>query len=162
MYGNDTLPGVAVSETYRVKGSIWQGAPEATWFKTVSVNGSASEGVAISAGTIMKELITDGSYTPISTSDIISAVSGLPGVRLAVVADKTAKTGTSVTTKDDNDEDVTVETPSSILVGTCGKVDKAKLLVGDIAFTELTTAQQILLNSQLEAWGFLLVTVQQS
>ena len=60
MYGNERLPGVSVSETYRAKGSIWQGAPESTWFKTVSVNGSEEEGTAISAGTIMKEL-TDGS-----------------------------------------------------------------------------------------------------
>ena len=162
MYGNDTLPGVAVSETYKSKGSIWQGAPEATWFKAVNVNGSEAEGTPISAGTIMKELPADGSYTPIAVSDIVSDTSGLPGIRLVIVADKTAKTGTTTTAKNEDNEDFTTATPSSVLVGTCGKVDKAKLLVGDTAFTDLTTPQQINLNTQLEAWGFLLVTVLQA
>lgn len=162
MYGNDTLPGVAVSETYRSKESIWQGAPEATWFKSVNVNGSESEGMPISAGTIMKELTADGSYAPIVVDDIITAVSGLPGVRLAIVADKTAKTGITTMTKNDDNEDVEVSIPSSVLVGTCGKVDKAKLLIGDTAFEKLTAAQQISLNTQLEAWGFMLVSVLQA
>ena len=160
MYGNERLPGVSVSETYRAKGSIWQGAPESTWFKTVSVNGSDEEGTAISAGTIMKEL-TDGSYAPIAESDIVSVVADLPGARLVVVADKSAKTGTTKTTGEGTDT-VTELTPSSILVGTCGKVDKAKLLVADKAFTELTNAQKLGLNLQLEAWGFMLVNVMQA
>ena len=160
MYGNERLPGVAVSETYRAKGSIWQGAPEATWFKTVSVNGSETGGTAISAGTIMKQ-IDDGSYTPIADTDIVSAVGDLPGVRLAIVADKSAKTGTTTTTGE-GAEAVTETTPSSVLVGVCGKVDKAKLFVGETAFTELTDEQQRCLNLQLEAWGFLLVNVMQA
>ena len=160
MYGNERLPGVSVSASYRLKGSIWQGAPEATWFKTVNVNGSEEESTAISAGTIMKEL-TDGSYTPIAESDIVSAVADLPGVRLAIVADKSAKTGTTTTTGEDS-EAVTEETPSSVLVGLCGKVDKAKLFVGDKAFTELTDEQKRGLNLQLEAWGFMLVNVMQA
>ena len=160
MYGNEKLPGVSVSETYRAKGSIWQGAPESTWFKIVNVNGSEEEGTAISAGTIMKEL-TDGSYTPITESDIVSAVADLPGVRLAIVADKSAKTGTTSTT-DEGAEAVTEATPSSVLVGTCGKVDKTKLYVGDKAFMELTDEQKIELNLQLEAWGFMLVNVMQA
>lgn len=162
MYGNDILPGAAVRETYKSKGSIWQGSPAASWFKTVNVNGSEAEGTPISAGTIMKELSADGSYTPITVSDIVSDISGLPGVRLAIVADKTAKTGTTTTAKNEDNEDVTTATPSSVLVGTCGKVDKAKLFVSDTAFTELTTAQQINLNTQLEAWNFMPVTVLQA
>ncbi len=160
MYGNERLPGVSVSDFYRAKGSIWQGEPEATWFKAVSVNGSEEEGTAIQAGTIMKEN-TDGSYTPIAESDIVSAVAGLPGVRLAIVADKNAKTGTTTTTGEDS-EAVTESTQSSVLVGICGKVDKAKLFVGDKAFTELTDEQKIGLNLQLEAWGFMLVSVMQA
>ena len=160
MYGNERLPGVSVSESYRAKGSIWQGAPESTWFKTVSVNGSESEGTAISAGTIMKE-IADGSYTPIAESDIVSAVADLPGVRLVIVADKSAKTGTTTTTGEGADA-VTETTPSSVLIGICGKVDKAKLYVGEKAFTELTDEQKIGLNLQLEAWGFMLVNVMQA
>lgn len=151
MFGNDILPGVSVSETYRSKGSIWQGAPEATFFKAVKVNGSEAEGVAIAAGTIMKQL-ADGTYTPIAESDIIAAVSSLPGVRLAIVADKTAKTGTT------NDDE---STPSSVLVGICGVVDKDKLFVGAKAFTELTEEQGINLSLQLEAWGFMPVNVNQ-
>ena len=151
MFGNDILPGVSVSETYRSKGSIWQGAPEATFFKTVKVNGSEAEGVAIAAGTIMKQL-TDGTYTPIAEADIISVVSSLPGVRLAIVADKTAKTGTT------NDDE---NTPSSVLVGICGVVDKDKLFVGAKAFTELMETQGINLSLQLEAWGFMPVNVNQ-
>ena len=160
MYGNEKLPGVSVSETYRAKGSIWQGAPESTWFKTVSVNGSDAEGTAIPVGAIMKEN-TDGSYTPIIESDIVSAVADLPGVRLAIVADKNAKTGTTTTTGEGADA-VTETTPSSVLVGVCGKVDKAKLYVGEKAFTELTDEQKIGLNLQLEAWGFMLVNVMQA
>ena len=160
MYGNERLPGVSVSESYRAKGSIWQGAPESTWFKTVSVNGSEAEGTPISAGAIMKEL-ADGSYTPITESDIVSAEADLPGVRLAIVADKSAKTGTTTTTGEGADA-VTEATPSSVLVGVCGKVDKAKLYVGDKAFTELTDEQKIGLNLQLEAWGFMLVNVMQA
>ena len=160
MYGNERLPGVSVSESYRAKGSIWQGAPESTWFKTVSVNGSDAEGTPISAGAIMKEL-TDGSYMPIAESDIIPAVADLPGVRLAIVADKSAKTGTTSTTGEGS-EAVTEITPSSVLVGVCGKVDKAKLYVDDKAFTELTDEQKIGLNLQLEAWGFMLVNVMQA
>ena len=160
MYGNDTLPGVAVSAAYRNTGSIWQGAPAATWFKTVNVNGSQEEASPIEAGTVMKELI-DGSYSPIAESDIASSVSSLPGARLAIVADKTAKTGTSTTTGEGEDA-VTEAVPSTVLVGVCGKVDKAKLLVGAKHFTELTDAQQIGLNLQLEAWGFLLLNVMQA
>ena len=160
MYGNERLPGVSVSETYRAKGSIWQGAPESTWFKAVSVNGSEAEGTAILAGAIMKEL-TDGSYTPITESDIVSAMADLPGVRLAIVADKSAKTGTTTTTGEGS-EAVTETTPSSVLVGVCGKVDKAKLYIGDKAFTELTDERKIGLNLQLEAWGFMLVNVMQA
>ena len=157
MYGNEKLPGVSVSETYRAKGTIWQGAPEATWFKTVSVNGSDAESTAIKAGTIMKQL-EDGSYTPITDSNFASAsVADLPGERLVIVADKTAKTGTTITT-----DEGTEAIPSSVLVGTCGKVDKAKLFIGEKSFTELTDEQKIGLNLQLEAWGFMLVNVMQA
>ena len=156
MYGNQTLPGVSVSETYKVsKGSIWRGYPEATWFKTVNVNGT--DEAELPLGTIMKEVAADGSYTPITSSDIITSTANLPGARLAIVADHTAKTGTSTTT-----DAVTESVASSVLVGISGVVDKAKLLVGDTAFTELTDAQKIGLNTQLEAWGFQLVNVMQA
>lgn len=152
MYGNDRLPGVAVSETYRNKGSIWQGAPEATWFKTVGVKGTEGTGTDIPVGTIMKEL-EDGSYAPIEESDIVSLVADLPGARLVIVADKTAKTGTTVDGE---------EVSSSVLVGTCGKVDRARVYVADKAFSDLTEVQRLGLNLQLEAWGFQLVNVMQA
>ncbi|MBQ6969615.1 MAG: hypothetical protein IJR43_07205 [Synergistaceae bacterium] len=155
MYGNEKLPGVAVSEQFRYDNSIWQGYTQATWFKVVKVNGT--DGAAIKAGTIMKEVAADGSYTPISESDILSAISDLPGVRLAIVADKTAKTGTASTVDGE-----TVPEASSVLVGISGVVDRSKLYVGDTAFTELTEAQQISLNTQLEAWNFQLVNVMQA
>ncbi|MBQ3456978.1 MAG: hypothetical protein IJG36_11105 [Synergistaceae bacterium] len=156
MYGNQTLPGVSVSEDYRVtNGSIWQGQPEATWFKTVSVNGT--DGAEIPAGIIMKEVIADGSYTPITTSDIVSAVADLPGARLAIVADKTAKEGTTAEV-DGETENV----PSTVLVGISGIVNKDLLYVGETKFTDLTDAQKIGLNLQLEAWNFQLVNVTQA
>ena len=155
MYGNDKLPGIAVSEQFRYDNSIWQGYTQATWFKVVKVNGT--DGAAIKAGTIMKELSTDGSYTPITAGDIVSAISDLPGVRLAIVADKSAKTGTTSTVDGE-----TVSEASSVLVGISGVVDKSKLYVGDTAFTELTAEQQISLNTQLEAWNFQLVNVMQA
>ena len=155
MYGNEKLPGVAVSEQFRNESSIWQGYTQATWFKIVKVNGSVA--TDIPAGTIMKELADDGSYTPISENDILADAASLPGVRLAVVADKSAKTGSTVTVDDE-----TVSTPSSVLVGIMGVVDKAKLYVGDKAFSELTDSQKINLNTQLEAWHFQLVNVTQA
>ena len=160
MYGNSRLPGISVSDTYRItNGSIWQGYPEATWFKTVKVNGTdASE---IPYGTIMKELTDDGSYTPITASDIISAATDLPGNRLAIVADKTAKTGSTVTTGEGTDA-VTEANPSTVLVGVSGIVDKNKLFVGDTNFTELTDEQKINLTAQLEAWNFMLIDVLQA
>ncbi|MBQ7593249.1 MAG: hypothetical protein IJU48_02715 [Synergistaceae bacterium] len=156
MYGNEKLPGIATSQQYRNEGSLWQGSPSSTWFKTVKVNGSEAEGTEILRGTIMKEL-TDGTYTPIAETDIITTTANLPGARLAIVADNSAKTGTTTT----QDEE-TVKTPSSVLVGISGKVDKGRLYIGDKKFSELTDEQQISLNVQLEAWGFQLVSVQQS
>ena len=159
MYGNEKLPGVAVSEQFRNDSSIWQGYTQATWFKVVHVYGSEADDIPV--GTIMKEVPDDGSYTPIAESDILSDVSGLPGVRLAIVADKTAKTGSTKTTGEGT-EALTENIPSSVLVGIMGVVDKAKLYVGDKAFSELTYAQKINLNSQLEAWHFQLVNVTQA
>ena len=159
MYGNDRIPGVSLSEPYRSNGSIWQGAPESTWFKIVGVNGTEEEGAALEAGTILKQ-VDGGNYAVLTASDIISVVGNLPGARLAIVADKTAKTGTSKTTGE-GDDAVTEAEASNVLVGVCGKVDKAKLYVGDTVFTELTDAQQVSLSTQLEAWGFMLVNVMQ-
>lgn len=160
MYGNNTLPNVSTSDTYKVtKGSIWRGYPEATWFKTVKVAGT--DGAELPQGTILKEAIADGSYSPIATTDIISAVANLPSARLVIVADKKAKTGTTTTTGEGADA-VTETELSTVLVGISGVVDKTKLFVGETAFTELTDEQQIGLNSQLEAWGFQLVNVMQA
>ena len=155
MYGNERLPGVAVSEQFRNENSIWQGYTQATWFKIVRVNGS--EAADIPVGTIMKEVAEDGSYTPIAAGDIVSATADLPGVRLAIVADKSAKTGTTKTV-----EGEAVSEPSSVLVGIAGVVDKSKLYVGDKAFSELNDTQKINLNTQLEAWHFQLVNVTQA
>lgn len=156
MYGNQTLPGVSVSEDYRVtNGSIWQGSPASTWFKTVSVGGT--DNADIPAGTIMKEVVADGTYTPITTADIVSAVADLPGVRLAIVADKTAKTGTTQEV-----DGATENVPSTVLVGISGVVNESLLYVGETKFTELEKAQQIALNLQLEAWHFQLVNVAQA
>lgn len=157
MYGNSRLPGIAVSETYRYEGSIWRGYPEATWFKTVKVNGASAEASKIEQGTIMKELLADGTFTPIEESDIISAVADLPGARLGIVADKTATTGTTTTV-----ESETVVTPSSVLIGIQGQVDMNKLLIGEKKFSDLTDEQKICLNTQLEAWGFQLIDVIQA
>ncbi len=157
MYGNSTLPGIAVSDTYRYEGSIWRGYPEATWFKTVKVNGASAEASKIEQGTIMKELLADGTFTPIEESDIISAVADLPGARLGIVADKTATTGTTTTV-----ESETVVTPSSVLIGIQGQVDMNKLLIGEKKFSDLTDEQKICLNTQLEAWGFQLINVIQA
>ena len=85
----------------------------------------------------------------------------MPGVRLVIIADKSAKTG-ATSTSGEGAEAVTEANSSSVLVGTCGKVDKAKLYVGDKVFTELTDEQKIELNLQLEAWGFMLVNVMQA
>lgn len=155
MYGNETLPGVAVSEQFRYENSIWQGYTQATWFKVVQVNGT--DGAAIKAGTIMKEVSEDGSYTPITVGDIVSDTADLPGVRLGIVADKSAKMGTTSTVDGEN-----VSEPSSVLIGIAGVVDKSKLYIGDTAFLELSAEQQISLNTQLEAWNFQLVHVMQA
>ncbi len=156
MYGNTRLPGIATSEVYREKGSLWRGYPEATWFKIVSVAGTTS--TKLSRGTILKEDISTGYYSPISTSDIISTASDLPGTRLVIVADDTAVTG-STETEGEGQDAVTTQKTSAVLVGIQGQVDKAQLLIGETAFTELTDEQQVKLNTQLEAWGFILINV---
>ena len=143
MYGNERLPGVAVSEQFRNENSIWQGYTQATWFKIVRVNGSEAADIPVG--------------TPIAASDIVSATADLPGVRLAIFADKSAKTGTTKTV-----EGEAVSEPSSVLVGIAGVVDKSKLYVGDKAFSELNDTQKINLNTQLEAWNFQLVHVTQA
>ena len=160
MYGNDRLPVVGVSGSYSNKGSIWQGSPSSTWFKTVNVNGTESEGTPISAGTIMKEL-SDGSYTPIAESDIVSSLANAGKLPLVIVADKTAKTGTTTTTGEGADA-VTEAIPSSVLVGVSGQVDKGKILVGAKVFSDLTETQQIYLDAQLKACGIMLVNVMQA
>ena len=146
MYGNKTLPGISVSQQYRDENSIWRGYPESTWFKARKTSGFTGN---LSAGTIVKENSATGVYSPITTSDIISETANLPGVRLGIVADTTANASEST--------DVV-----SVDIGLHGEVDKTKLFVGDTAFTELTETQQINLNTQLEAWGFLLVDVMQA
>lgn len=85
----------------------------------------------------------------------------MPGVGLAIVADKTAKTGSEITTGEGADA-VTEAVPSSVLVGVSGIVNKELLYVGDKRFTELEESQQIALNLQLEAWHFMLVNVIQA
>ena len=140
MYGNQRLPGIEASDTYRYEGSIWRGYPETTWFKTVKATGTLAQ------GTIVKE--NAGIYSPITTEDIISSTANLPGVRLGIVADNTAPAGTA-------------ESPATVLIGIQGQVDKDKLFVGETAFSELTNTQKINLNTQLEAWNFQLVKVEQ-
>lgn len=100
------------------------GSPSSTWFKTVRVNGSEAEGTAISAGTIMKEL-SDSTYTPIAESDIVSSLANTGKLPLVIVADKTAKTGTTTSSGEGADA-VTEAVPSSVLVGICWQVDKGK------------------------------------
>ncbi|MBR2207519.1 MAG: hypothetical protein IJ859_01785 [Synergistaceae bacterium] len=48
MYGNEKLPGVEVSEQYRVaEGSVWRGFYESTWFKVVKVSGEVKKGLIV-------------------------------------------------------------------------------------------------------------------
>ena len=136
MYGNEKLPGVEVSEQYRVaEGSVWRGSYESTWFKVVKVSGEVKKGL------IVKENGMTGVYSPIAADDIITATANLPGVRLGIVADKKAE-GTA-------------------LIGIQGQVDSNKLFIGDTAFSGLPDNQKINLNTQLEAWGFQLIDVKQ-
>ena len=136
MYGNEKLPGIEVSEQYRVaEGSVWRGSYESTWFKVVKVSGEVKKGL------IVKENGMTGVYSPIAADDIITATANLPGVRLGIVADKKAE-GTA-------------------LIGIQGQVDSNKLFIGDTAFSGLPDNQKINLNTQLEAWGFQLIDVKQ-
>ena len=155
MYGNKTLPGFAAGITYRDENSIWQGYPESTSFKTVKVTGS--DGTKLAVGTILKENISDGTYSVFAKTDIISDVNGLPGVRLGIVADFNAEI-----TTDDNEETTTVSNPSTVLIGISGQVDKSKILIDAEKFADLTEEQQYALNTQLEAWNFQLVDVMQA
>ena len=135
MYGTEKIPGIEISEQYRYEGSIWRGYPESTWFKAVKISGE------IKQGSIVKENSATGEYAPITISDIIADTSSLPGERLGIVADKDAKV--------------------TALIGIQGQVDLNKLLIGETRFPELTEAQKINLNTQLEAWGFQLIDVKE-
>ena len=135
MYGNERLPGFEGSETYRYEGSIWRGVPESTWFKIVKISGDVKQGA------IVKEDGATGIYSAIAADEIISTAANLPGVRLGIVADKKPE--------------------ETALIGIQGQVDRNKLFIGETAFSELTDAQKINLNTQLDAWGFQLVNVEQ-
>ena len=163
MYGNNTLPGITPGKTTRNEGSIWRGYTEATWFKTVPVSGTAEEAVKIPIGTVLIQNLTDGTYAPMTESNIITAVANLPGARLVVVADSTGTSGTTIVTEgEEGEEDETVKTSSAVLVGIMGQVDQARLLVGGKKIEELTEAQQMCLRTQLEAWNFQPVPVLQA
>lgn len=157
MYGNTTLPGITPGKTTRNEGSIWRGYTEATWFKTVNVSGDSEEAVKIPLGTILIENPTNGTYAPMTESDIITAISNLPGARLAVMADSTGTSGTTTT-----EDGEAVKTANTVLAGIMGQVDQARLLVSGKKIEELTEAQQIGLRIQLEAWNFQLVPVLQA
>ena len=157
MYGNNTLPGITPGRTTRNEGSIWRGYTEATWFKTVPVSGDTETAAKIPIGTILIQNLTDGTYAPMTESDIITAIANLPGARLVIVADNTGTSGTTAT--EDGEE---VKTTSTILVGIMGVVDQARLLVGGKKIEELTEAQQIGIKTQLEAWNFQPVPVLQA
>jgi len=141
MYGNEKLPGFEGSEEYRYEGGIWCGSPASTWFKTVKVEGEVKKGM------IIKENLNSSIYSVFEVEDIINMPANLPGVRLGIVADKEAKGASG--------------SPVSVLIGIQGQVDKNKLLIGETAFSGLTDAQKINLNTQLEAWGFQLIDVKQ-
>ena len=157
MYGNTLLPGVTAGASYRNDGSIWRGYTEATWFQTVKVSGEGEEATKIPLGTILIQNLTDGTYTPLTESGIVISASGLPGSRLGIAADTTGTSGTATT-----EDDETVKTNSTLLIGIMGVVDQARLLIGDKKFEELTEAQQTCLRAQLEAWNFQLVSVLQA
>ncbi|MBR0075491.1 MAG: hypothetical protein IJP96_07035 [Synergistaceae bacterium] len=156
MYGNKVIPGIKSGQQYRTLSSLWVGYTESTWFDYVDVTGTEEK--ALPLGTILKENAADGTYSPFEAGDIISAPANLPGVRLVIVADETAVTGSSETTGEGASA-VTTSLPSSVLVGKQGQVDKARILVGETPFAELEEAQQVKLNTQLEAWNFQLVSV---
>ena len=160
MYGNDRLPGFGESEAFRYEGTIWRGAPESTWFKVVMVNGDGPEAAKIPLGTVMKET-PDGSYLPMEEADILTGTAGLPGARLAVVADSTGRAGTTETVDGANGPE-TVKKANSILVGVMGEVDQDRLTVGGKKWAELDDAQRQGLRTQLEAWNFNPVYVMQA
>ncbi len=160
MYGNNTLPGITPGKTTRNEGSIWRGYTEATWFKTVPVSGTAEDAVKIPIGTVLIQSLTDGTYAPMTESNIITTIANLPGARLVIVADSTGTSGT--TTAGETEEDEEVKTTNAVLVGIMGVVDQARLLVGGKKFSELTEAQQVCLHTQLEAWNFQPVPVLQA
>ena len=160
MYGNSTLPGVTPGATSRNDGSIWRGYTEATWFKTVAVSGSSAEAAKVPKGMILIEDMTDGTYAPMTASDIITTVADLPGARLAIVADSTAVSGT--TTARETEDDEAIKTTNTVLVGIMGQVDQEQLLVDGTRIAELTEAQQVGLRTQLEAWNFQLIPVLQA
>ena len=160
MYGNTTLPGITPGKTTRNDGSIWRGYTEATWFKTVPVSGTAEDVVKIPIGTVLIQDLTDGTYAPITESDIITTIANLPGARLVIVADSTGTSDT--TTAGETEDDADIKESSAVLVGIMGVVDQAQLLVGGKKFGDLTEAQQVCLHTQLEAWNFQPVPVLQA
>lgn len=159
MYGNNRVPGIRAGEEWRYHGGLWRGAPESTWFKYVMVNGDGAEATPIPLGTVLKET-ADGSYLPMEEADILTGTAGLPGARLAIVADTTGKTPTTETVEGENGPE-SVKKASSILVGIMGEVDQDRLIVSGKKWGELTDEQRQGLRTQLESWNFNLVYVMQ-
>ena len=160
MYGNERLPGIGESAGYRPEGTIWRGAVQSTWFKHVRVAGGGAETVKIPLGTIMKEA-PDGTYVVMEEAEILTGTAGLPGARLAVVADSTGRTGTVETVEGASGPE-TVEKPWALLVGIMGEVDQDRLIVGGKKWGELTDEQRRGLRTQMEAWNFSPVHVTQA
>lgn len=163
MYGNSALPGITPGATARSDGSLWRGYTESTWFQTVNVSGDSEAPAKIPLGTLLIQNLTDGTYSPMTESGIITTAASLPGARLVIVADSTGTSGTTTVTEGEaGEESEEVKTTSAVLASIMGQVDQARLLVGSKKFDELTETQQVCLRAQLEAWNFQPVPVLQA
>ena len=147
MFGNKVLPGLEGHAATRCWGSIWKGDPESTWGRIKKVKNKSGTTFSLPLGTVLKMDKADGAYTPMELSDIASDYGGLPGPRLTVVADQ------NVSVKPEG---------ATVGVGICGEIDRARLIVGGKAWSELTDAQRVMLEPQLALWGFGLNDVMQA
>lgn len=142
-----TFPGIYRGEPFRYEGSIWAGAPESTWFDVVSIDTPVAD-ITISLGHILKQNLTTGKFEVATASDLVTDVSGLPGLPLAISTDKDTKIEAS-------------NADGTVGVGTSGRVDQNRLKLDTINWKDMTVAQKTMLSAQLRAWGFSLVNVEQ-
>jgi hypothetical protein len=141
MFGNSTLPGFESLGTFRKRNSIFVGSFDTTSAQVVTVANAAAAEVEIPMGAVLKLNIATGKYTAAVIADLPSAIAGLPGAPLVILADSTLK--------------VPATGENTACVARAGRIDIDQVSIEGTKWRDLTDAQRVSLETVLRVWGFL-------